>query len=797
MVKYPLIKYIVLFIVGILSQSILEIPSHFLFASIIIFILLSVVLKRTTEGSYLSPIIQLILFSLILLSGAGYYSLHNINPTGYPFDKARVADTKIYGEVKSVELIKDRSLDFELVTDSLSIKNKTGNYSTKLLCKLREKNQSNLKKFYNVIEPGNKVIVIGTIQKGRERRNPFEFDYNKYLNGKGISALLYVKSTRDISIVDSSKNMFSSIIFDVRKTIAEEISNYGTPETQALLKGLILADRSGIDYDVRENFVNAGVIHVLAVSGLHVGYIALIFLFLFMRLNIYVRYVLTIAGLFFFVLITGGQPSVVRASIMASVLIVSYMFNRGYNNLNSLALAAFFILLIDSGELFNPGFQLSFSAVLAILMIYPKFKSYLESKNISNVALKNLLLFVSVSLAAQLGTLPFTLYYFHKLSVAALFANLIVIPLIGVVLGLGFVVLLSSIISSWLAFTFVNTLDLASDLLFWIVNVIGSLETSYLYISQFTIYDGIVFYILLITSFMVIPRMNSYRAKILVAVFVVINYMVLVRIDDYELLPDGNLNVMMIDVGQGDSFLVKFPDGKTALIDGGNATFNFDNGERVIYPLLQNLGIEKINYGFISHVDADHYKGLEFFIKQRMIDTIYKPIKEDVSKDSLLEKLIRDNEIELKYYDANTMIVGECNVLILNDTTDTYYKGMDSNNRSGILKILYGDNSFLFVGDAEKPAENYLIQKFGEVLDSDVLKIGHHGSNTSSSRRFVELVSPEIGLISAGMFNKFGHPSPETLQLFDEFNIRLYRTDISGATVLTCDGKTIEIVDWR
>ena len=189
-------------------------------------------------------------------------------------------------------------------------------------------------------------------------RNPGEFDYNEYLNSLGISGVLNIYGAKDIIILNNEGNVFESVIFSLRKFLDWEIKSLHNKQTASLLKGLLLADRSEIDYVTKTQFINAGVIHVLAVSGLHVGFVAIIFIFLFGRLNIYLRSILTIVGLLLFMFITGLQPSVFRATVMAVIIIIAFMTNRSTNLFNSLALASIIILVLNPEEIFNPGISI-------------------------------------------------------------------------------------------------------------------------------------------------------------------------------------------------------------------------------------------------------------------------------------------------------------------------------------------------------------------------------------------------------------------------------------------------------
>jgi len=618
------------------------------------------------------------------------------------------------------------------------------------------------------------------------------------LKQKGTAALFSLRRGSKIVVIDSSADLFANSIFGLRKNINSIIERLYTPRAAALLRGLLLADRGEIASQTKVYFINAGVVHVLAVSGLHVGFIILIVLTLLSRFNIFVRYVLTIFAVIFFMILTNGPPSVVRASIMAIILIISILSNRQYNALNSLALAALVILAIDPAQLFQPGFELSFSAVLSIIVLFPIFRNWLNDIGIENKILKWLLLFISVSLTAQIGTLPFTLTYFHKLSVAALFANLLVIPAIGIIVALGILTVVVGIVPNIVALIYAAANNFIIDLLFGFVSYIGSLNYSYLNIVNYTLYDSVIYYTILILLIYFLGKFIHLRAKIVFILLLLCSALVLFPLDNEKLLADGKLTIMAIDIGQGDSFLIKFPNGKTALIDAGNKTPYRDNGKAVIEPVLNYAGISKINYGFVSHIDADHYKGFFSLIKDGFVDTIYKPtINQELVKDVQFEKFVKSHNIPIKYYSRKKIMIGNCRVYILNDTANADYLSMDTNNKSGIIKIDYGKFSMLFVGDAEKRAEKYYELRYGKFLGSRILKVGHHGSKTSSSLPFLQAVKPDYGIISVGLYNRFHHPSPSVIERLDTMQIKIHRTDREGAVLLQSNGLNYEFVDWR
>jgi len=798
MKDYPVIKFVIFFIGGIILQNSLDLSFGLLFGTTLFFVLVLVGLQFIKSKFNSNFIISILLILLVISSGSLYFSSRTIIKTVYPFAKAKLTKSIVYGTIKSIKLKQEQKLSMVIGVDSVNTKEGSRLVDTDFICNVKEKNSKLLDKLYNKIGIGNYVRIKGTINRPRDERNPGEFDYYKYLQSKKVSALVYSSNARDIKIINDNTSIFENMIFTVRKAIAKSIDEIYNNEASGLLKGLLLADRSEIDYRVKESFINSGVIHVLAVSGLHVGFIVIIFLLLFSRASIYPRTILTILGLVAFLLITNSPPSVFRATIMAVVMLLIFLSNRDYNSINSLAIAALILLIIDPTEIFNPGFQLSFSAVLSILVLYPIFQERIRNLNIQNKALKYVLLFIAVSFSAQLGTLPFTLIYFNKLSVVSLFANILVIPMIGLIVSLGILSLVVGSLWTLGAMIFSSANMLVTDILFYVVEFLGRLQFSHLFIREFSLLDALIYYILFSIFIYSIKKFSNSYAIIVLTLLLIANILAYLPLDDRELLPEGELSILMIDIGQGDGILVKFPNNKYALIDAGNATPTFDNGERVIAPLLKRLGIEYIDYGFISHIDSDHYKGFLYLIENGFIKKIFKPkIDTSLSKDVKLEKLIRENNVEVEYFSKKSIDFGNVRMYVLNDTTNSTYDSFDTNNKSGIFKVVHGKNSMLFVGDAGKRAEKLLIKAYGKFLDVDILKVGHHGSKTSSSEKFINYVKPEIAMINVGIGNHFKHPSKIIIDRFIERNININRTDIEGAILYHSDGINLTKINWK
>lgn len=794
MKDYPFLKFALIFIIGIIGDQFFQFTPFIYLVIILLFVLLFFVFNYFIKQKAL--ISSIILYCVVFFTGS-FIANTGTDKIHSPLSNyQKVKNAKLYAEIKKVELEKSYEIVFTVVTDSLYLDNKLFILHNKIICKFRG-DSTQRKNLYASIEAGNKIFMTGTFQKGRERRNPGEFDYNKYLLSNGIVGLFISYDNDSVNIYDHSENLFEANLFSIRKHIDKIIHDLNQPTTAGLLRGLLLADRSEIDFETKNDFINSGVIHVLAVSGLHVGYVLIIFLFLFGRFGIYTRSILTILGLLAFMFITGIPPSVFRATLMSIIIILAFLFNRSTNLINSIAIAATIILIINPAEIYNPGFQLSFAAVLSIGIIYPPIQKAIQKLKLKHKWIEYILLFFGVSLSAQIGTIPFTLAYFSKLSLVALFANLLVIPAIGVILGVAFITLFIGAISYSVAIYFAAANDLITSLMFSFINFTGRLDISFLWIRNYSLYDSIVFYSTLI--FLLIFLRKSYKlfVKISFTVVAIIAVIFISRLDDKTLLAENKLNVLMIDVGQGDSFLIKFPNGKTALIDAGEANTYLDNGDRVVIPLLDHLGINKIDYGFITHLDIDHYGGFISLIYNNRIKELYLPKPDSSDKSIRLENFLKKLKIQKKYYNKEKIEIGNTAMHVLNDLENKYFDKLSSNDRSGVIKIVYGSTSFLFVGDAEVPAENYYLKQHKEILDSDVLKVGHHGSKTGSSFEFLKAVSPKISLISVGIANKFGHPSDLILQRLNLLNSKILRTDWLGAVLIQSDGQKITQVDWK
>ena len=796
MKNYPFIRYSLIFISGILINNFFTIGSELLVLPLIIFLLISI-LGYFIKHKRMAELVSTISFYLFFFTLGNYLHAIEVESKFFlPDEMKTIEKLVVIGSVQSIDLRKEKEISFNLKSDSIRIDNVYQTREIFLICRVRDNDES-LNKLYNKLVPGNIVRIEGTFQKGREDRNPGEFNYDNYLHSQGISGLLYVNDDYDVKIINWSSSAFQTAIFNARKFVDSQIKSLHNAQTAGLLRGLLLADRSNIDYETKTEFVNSGVMHILAVSGLHVGYIVLIFVVVLGRFNIFIRSILTIVGLIAFLLLTGMPPSVFRAVVMAVVIIMAYMANRSTNIFNSLAIAAFIVLSLNPEELFGAGFQLSFLAVLSIAVIYPIMQKYIYSLKLKSKVVNYILLFMGVSLSAQLGTLPLTLIYFGKLSSVSLLTNLIVILLAGVIVGIAIFTLTLSLFISSIAIFYASANEIIIYTLYKIISFAGSNQYSFIPIKNFTLYDSAIFYAAIVLILLGLTQFKSVAGKIIFMILVITNAVLLSSFDNRNLLEDNNLNVMMIDVSQGDATLIKFPNGQSALIDGGYASFYFDNGKRIIRPLLNHLDIYKIDYAFVSSITQESYGGFIPLIRSGIIRNIIKPMPDSSSMvDIKFEELIHENNISIKYFRKDVLEIHEVKIYLLNDENSTSFI-RTKNNQTGVLKLVYGNTSFLFPGNIENEAEYFYCDEYKNFLKSDVLKIANNGSINSTSLEFLQTVQPKMSLISVANQNKFVKTSPLILERLKKMNSQIYRTDQEGAVLLQSDGVKIRKARWK
>lgn len=640
---------------------------------------------------------------------------------------------------------------------------------------------------------GDRIVVRGQLRSPPGERNPGEFNYRNYLAAQDIHAVFSAASARQILLLNTGEGslLLRSFVYPARRFILSFIDSTMSGQQAAILKALLVGARGDVDSDLRKQFANVGVIHVLAVSGLHVGFILAGFLgiFSFLRIRNPWRTLLTVIGLLFYAWLTGLSPSVFRASVMAIVFLGGRLLQRRFDILNSLAVAAFILLTIQPLDLFQPGFQLSFAAVAGIVLLYNRFAQILRPLFYS-LQEKGLGLFSAiitlffVSLAAQLATLPLTAYYFGRIPIVSLLANLIVVPLVAVIVSLGLVAVLAAALSFSLGGIFANTVWLLLTALIAIVKAAAKLPIAYLAVARPSAW-AMTFYVLFLLLF-VVWQQEKLRKGLVFATLIFATLFVWTQ----QTPASPAVQITFFDVGQGDAALLQFPNGKTMLVDAGDCTEYVDSGERIILPYLRRQGVRRIDCLLLSHSHADHIGGAPSILENMPVGRLVEsgcayPSEISETIDSLA--LVYNIRKTLAASGDTLLLDPDVDILVLHPTKEIVKSveenPADLNNASVVIQCRYHGHSILLVGDAEIPAEKAML-RFGSLLRSDVLKVGHHGSPTASSADFRHTVSPLIAVVSVAKYNRFGLPSDSLLQEFVADGVKVMKTSDVGAVQL-------------
>lgn len=559
--------------------------------------------------------------------------------------------------------------------------------------------------------------------------------------------------------------------------------------------------RHGIDDIQKQYFSDASLSHVLAISGMHANYVIIGVGFVLKKFDNRKSKYIFIAFLMFFSQFTGASPSILRAVIMSCLLIIAKLVYRKSDTLNNIAISCIIILILNPYNILNLGFQLSYLGTLGIVIFYKSLEDILNSINIFKTdkkilkKLDKILLIIyakiksiiAVSVSANILIFPVLIYSFNNISFTFLISNILVTPILGFMMFLGYLTCIISLFSINLA----EIIAVLFNFSLMIFEKIAIFSAS-ISISRFIVVTP-SFYVIILIYVCIFYLKFFYKRnhiRILRKIFIILIIIIIV----FKSFHSYNLSFKMhfIDVGQGDSTLIVTPTSKTILIDGGGSeTGNYNVGESVLVPYLLDRKIKNIDYIIISHFDSDHVQGLFTIMEKLKVKNVVISKQGKVSENYNYFKEI------VKRKNMNVIIVKAGDKLIIDKytyfdilwPTDELVNENILNNNSMVCKLNYKETKILFTGDIEEIAEKKMLELYNNELKADILKVAHHGSKTSSIQEFIDKVNPKIVLIGAGENNKFGHPNVDVLNRFEKLNIEIYRTDKMGEIYVWIDRK--------
>lgn len=808
--SFPALTIATLFSFGILIGKKIDLPTAFLFAIATTCVVVAIIyLVRTRTRKDDSIALSICLLVLILSVGAFKISVDSDSSSSSTIRTTGLVE--VTGRVIEPPTRFNARTRFTLKALVISDSGEARSIETNTLVTVTRRKRDSVE----VVFPyGSIVRLKGQIGRPSAERNPGEFDARKYYEAQGVSFVMRVKGYENIAVIDSNSIdnaytwLMKRVVVPVRSYMLALIDQTVGGEEGELLKGIYIGERGGIPFATRTAFANSGISHILAVSGSNVIVVLLFcsILFNLLRMPRSLSIVLTLAAILFYMLLTGSQPPIVRATVMAFVFQLGKLLGEKSNGLNSLGVSALLILGYDARQFFDVGFQLSFAAVLSLVYLYPIAVSWLPSfrrgswwRKLIDYSAK----LVVATFVATVGTLPMIAVYFGRVSIVGLLTNVLVVPLVGASVVLGFISSLTGWASLFVADAFAATNQWLLTGCLWIAELSGGLSWAYVETLQFKSIHSLPFYALLGFAFHI--QLKRVAVKFLLLFLASLNLLLIVPDSAFEKSSKGMLRVSFIDVGQGDAALVEFPTGKTMLIDAGPKSAEYDAGERIVTPFLLRRGIAKLDYVVASHPHADHIGGLPYVFPRFDVGELIEsgqPARDPIYLDYMqaardgncrqtraragLQPIVIDGARWYFIYPTETII-----------DADTTHADQNLNNTSVVVKLTYGETSILFAGDTERDAEEEMVKMFGSVLRSSILKVGHHGSNTSSSQEFLDAVNPTYAIVSVGLNNKFNHPSEDVLQRLALMGVETLRTDEEGAIIFESDGKIFQRVIWR
>ncbi len=643
------------------------------------------------------------------------------------------------------------------------------------------------------INPGDTISFTATIIPISEIRNPLQFDYKSYLKSRGIEVQLMIDEVYGLT-KNQSIWTWSWWQNQTKEILESNFSEISDP----LAKALLLGFKQDLDRETKKAFSRAGLSHIMAVSGLHVGFIVAPFWIIIpyirrLKFGREIGLFIIISSLLIYAGLTGFTASVMRASVTATFLTFGKLFNKSPNSINLTAAAAIFLLFVDPSDLFNIGFQLSFSAVFIILLILPVIQNYFPYWFRVKWYAKPLMVII-VSIVVQFGLYPLQVYYFGEISIISPISNALFVPLLGFLIPLALLGTILSPIFPFVGSLLSTPLDYMLLLMHQFVLKAATMDWAWHEIKSFQIllFPFWVALILSIASF----KIPSIRWKLLIACFSIFSLLQVQNL--IEKHSPNHITLTYFDVGQGDAALIQTPNGKNVLVDTGIWRPNSNSASSILLPYFDEVGITKLDAIFLSHPHADHIGGILELITAIEIDTIYNSGYE---YESILyhnyHALAKKNGVPIKSLRAGDQPKIDPSILFLVLAPEGGIFNSDPNQHSLVLEVIHGDSEFLFMGDAGESQEERILENYSELVNTDVLKVGHHGSKTSSGNDLISVTSPDFSIISLAERNRFNHPHPEAIQRILESTTELLYTSRDRAIILKSDGNRIWQETWK
>ena len=810
MTNKPLIPLLISYIAGLLLGNSLYLsymPAFLLTAVMIFIFFIAIIMGKKGIGALLFPVI-FILIGTILMNQCTRPQL----PCNHISNMIEGKPLNIQGTLYSPPQLRKDRLKLYIKTERVYSKEGYINVTGKLILTVSDTKTD--------LKYGDRIRFISRLRPPRNFYNPGSFDYSRYLAYKGVFAIGHLKDCSYIArIGEGNSNRLWRAVERIRDRIRDCIDREVEPPNRGIIKALILGEKGEIPDRIRDNFIASGVAHILAISGLHLGFIAMVSFFfarwilrfserLMLSSDINkIAAIVTVFPVLFYAFVSGFGVSTFRATIMIMTFLIAIVIDRQRDMYNTLALAALIILVISPSAIFDVSFQLSFASVLAILYLVPRlldFFSWIPSlafepyPHLTEVVSKYIGLLVLVSIAATLGTAPIAAYYFHRVAPLGFISNIAVVPIVGfIVIPLGLLVAILVFIFPSVAALLIDIESAIIGFVVSIVNFFSLIPFSSFLVSTPSLIEISLFYLFIVFLFNT-KRYNAPRyISVIFLVFILANCLYW----NYTKNFSSDLRVTFLSVGQGDCAVIELPEGKRMIIDGGGFyNDSYDTGKNIVAPFLYKEKIKRIDYLVLSHPHPDHLGGLRFIAKNFKVKEVwtngqsadFKSYDElmGIIDDEGIKEVVMNIETASQEINGVRVDIYHPQVALFDGRGSRLNSSM--NNNSLVVKLTYKDISFLFTGDIEQEAERRLAT-IGSQLKSTVIKVPHHGSTTSSTKDFLSAVRPSYAVFSVGYKNRFGFPKKAVIKRYEDLDCKTYRTDTQGAITMITDGEVIQV----
>ena len=626
---------------------------------------------------------------------------------------------------------------------------------------------------------GDHVRVWTTLRAPRGFATPGARDTESEARREGLVAFGYCKSGRLMEVDASARRPLADVREAARRTLGRFV---GRGPEEGVVRAMLLGDRAGLDRETLERFRASGTYHVLALSGAQVALVASLLGLALRRVGLVpVASGPAIAlALFAYACLVGADPPVMRAAVMASVLVLGRGLELDGEAANLLGLAAILLLLWRPSDVADPGFQLSFVATLGLILLAPPLGSLLPRLP------WRLELAFAASAGAQLALAPLLVTHFHRLAPAALVLNLAAVPLATAVLLLGAALAVLAPIIPGSGHLLGVLAFAAARALLWTSQLAGAWRA-----LDSRSPDPWFLALLVHAVGIVLLVRHRTRAGALLSIAGI----ALLAWGGPTAAGDGQLEVSVLDVGQGDAIVLRSPSGLYAVVDaGGSFDGRFDIGEAVVAPFLWRRGVRAIDLLVLTHAHPDHVGGAARLVRSFRVGEVWEgPAPRRDRGYAELDRALHDAGVARR-----TVVRGAdldwdgVRIEVVGPAPPVRAPPVTRNDDSVVLRVGFGEARFLLTGDVEAAGEAALNP--GGV---SVLKVAHHGSRTSSSAGLLEAARPALAVISAGVRNTFGHPSPEALDRLHAAGARVFRTDQDGTVTIVTDGPSLRVTSAR